>query len=76
MLKVGACQFQVTSNIKKNLEIMEKAIQSAASQGVSLLVFRNVPVRVIRPGIWSGLLLLILRNCPTFTEHFNVLHPN
>lgn len=39
MLKVGACQFHVTSNIKKNLEIMEKAIQSAASQGVSLLVF-------------------------------------
>ena len=38
-MKIGACQFKVTSDIRKNRETIEKAVREAKSRGIELLVF-------------------------------------
>lgn len=38
-MKIGAYQFEITSDINSNMQIIEKAIQQAAKSGIKLLTF-------------------------------------
>lgn len=38
-MKLGAYQFAVSKDIKRNLEIMKKAVAQASQKGIKLLVF-------------------------------------